>query len=352
MQRSRKHTLTNAAMLKRLLIVVPLTFALTVAAQPVQPVLSVLMTDAEIASLNAIDASTRKAAASESDTRKAGGNSFVRALKAPFKALGRLFGGKKKENRLERITEKDIKTFESTRAEPVKTSAIAEPAIAETVLTHGENSANNVETPLTDHLAQGRELLNSGKLNEAISELSVAASSGPSEAEANNFLGLAYEQKGLRDRALRSFEMSVRLNPDEPQYLNNLGYLLFKNGEYESATKYLKRAAKLAPDNPRIWNNLGLAQIERGHFDDAYKSFARALGEFKGHLNIATRLESLGENKKAIKHLERARALEPNSIEVLVKLIPLYESAGKTQLAQSAHSSLQTLRALAAASAK
>jgi len=151
---------------------------------------------------------------------------------------------------------------------------------------------------------------------------------------------------------MKSFEMAVRLNDDEPEYLNNLGYLLFKNGDYEDATKYLKRATKLAPGNARIWNNLGLAQSESGHFDAAYKSFARALGEFQGHLNIATRLESLGETRDAIKHLEKANALKPTSTEVLARLVLLYESSGKKDQAQSAQRALVVVRALANASSK
>src|SRR5687768_10138997 len=106
-------------MLKRTLIVLPLTFALIVFVQPLQSVHSVLMTETELAMLDAMDA-----AATEYDTkRKSGGNSFIRALKAPFKALGRLFGGgKKNENRLQRLSEKDVKDFQSAPADLVKTA--------------------------------------------------------------------------------------------------------------------------------------------------------------------------------------------------------------------------------------
>jgi Flp pilus assembly protein TadD len=125
--------------------------------------------------------------------------------------------------------------------------------------------------------------------------------------------------------------------------------VLFKNGDYEGAIKYLKRAARRAPANARIWNNLGLAQSERGNFDDAFKSFARAVGEFRGHLNVAMRLVAVGETKDAIKHLEKAHALRPNSPQVLARLIPLYESAGKESEAQNARKSLVALHTLAEA---
>src|SRR6185503_16190783 len=44
-------------------------------------------------------------------------NGFLSALKAPFRAIGKLFGGgKKNKGKLERISEKDVKNFESSPA--------------------------------------------------------------------------------------------------------------------------------------------------------------------------------------------------------------------------------------------
>ena len=43
-----------------------------------------------------------------------------RVLGAPFRALGRLFGGGKKRNRLERLSEKDVAKFESAQSSRVK----------------------------------------------------------------------------------------------------------------------------------------------------------------------------------------------------------------------------------------
>jgi Flp pilus assembly protein TadD len=197
------------------------------------------------------------------------------------------------------------------------------------------------------HLEQGRALLENQDLNAAILELSEAASANPKLSEASTLLGVAYWRKGLRDLAERSFENAVRLNKDDAQNLNNLGFLHYENQDYEKATKYFKRAAKLSPNDPRIWNNLGMAQSERGKFDDAYESFVHAQGEYKGHLNVAARLERSGDTRKAIRHLEQAVALQPNSPEVLVKLINLYNGKGEEKLAQNARGSLEKLRTVA-----
>ena len=366
-------------MLKRTLIILSMTIALVVAVEPLQTVQGVVLTGGEWLEANTVlpgaANATNAASTPKGQSADGQGNGFLRALGAPFRAIGRLFGrGKKNENKLERISEKDAKRFESVSATQVSQTNPA-PEASSTSPAGSVNSDGNpapnaapaanapdssgfgsapattpaeaLEAVALDHLEKGRALLNNHDLNGAIAELSMAASAAPKLGEPSTLLGVAYWRKGLRDLAERSFENAVRLNKDDAQNLNNLGFLLYENQDYEKATKYLKRAAKLSPNDPRIWNNLGLAQSERGKFDDAYESFARAQGEFKGHLNVAARLERRGDTKKAIKHLERAVALQPNSPDVLVKLIQLYDGKGDEKLAQGARATLEQLRTVA-----
>ena len=71
-------------MVKRTSIVLLLTLVLVTSAVPVRHVHGVLMTPKEIAMLDG--------AAKDVDGQSKGDNTFVKALKAPFKAIGRLFG--------------------------------------------------------------------------------------------------------------------------------------------------------------------------------------------------------------------------------------------------------------------
>jgi Flp pilus assembly protein TadD len=341
-------------MLKRMLIIASLAVAMIVAIEPLQTAHGIIMTRSQWLIMNSSNDSDLSAQVQEGRE-----NGFLGALKAPFRAIGKLFGGGKKNKiKLERISEKDAKKFESTPAVQTTNSTLV-PAVSSSgeatdvsgMTTSGQKtSAEALETIALDHLAKGRSLLNSHDLNGAIGELSMAASANPKLSEASTLLGVAYWRKGLRDVAQRSFETAVRINKDDPQNLNNLGYLFYENGDYENATKYFKRAAKLAPNDPLIWNNLGLAQAERGHFDDAYESFARAQGDYKGHLNVAARLEREGSAKRAIKHLEKALVLKPNSADVLAKLVDLYDSTGNEKQAESARSALLVVRTIANAS--
>jgi Flp pilus assembly protein TadD len=327
-------------MLKRSLIVAALTLMLVTSALPTRPVHGVLMTPEEVAVLNA-------ASQDVENSESKGGNTFVRVLKAPFKAIGRLFGvGKKDDNKLQRLSRKDVEKFES-----VGTTRVVDARTVDTA-TAAQNADNApAQDPslvsAQENLECGRTLLNNGNVNEAIAVLSTAASSDPKLHEAHNLLGVAYETKGMRDSAFKSFELAVKADENNGEYLNNLGYLHFKNGDYDKAAKYLKRAVKVAPQMQRYWNNLGLAQAQRAKFEDAYECFHRAVGEFEGHMNVANRSQAMGYEKTAIKHLEQARALRPATAEILLRLAVLYKRAGNDQLAAEANSALVAARSQA-----
>lgn len=263
---------------------------------------------------------------------KKSGNKFARIFKAPFKAISKLFGGNRDENRVQRLNEKDVAKFESAPTMRVSDNVTL------------EQSMPNSTGTAKEHLMNGRALLGTGRVNEAIAELSLAASlDARLSAEANGLLGLAYDQKGMRERAREAYERSMHDAPGDAQTLNNLGFSLYQNGNYRAAVDRLKRAARLAPTDQRILNNLALAQCRLGKYEDAYKNFARAGGELTGRLNTAAMLERLGRDEEAIKYYEAARRLQPNSEFTLRRLVDLYGRMGRTVEADDARRALSTL---------
>jgi Flp pilus assembly protein TadD len=259
---------------------------------------------------------------------KKGGNKVARVLSAPFRAIGRLFKRGKDEGKLQPLTEKDVAKFES-----VGTTRVADAKSVETSKTATGGTAR-------DHLALGRALINSGQINEAITELSQALSLDPKLIEANSLLGLAYDRKGMHDRAKDFYERAVKADKEDAQTLNNLGFSLYLNGNYRAAVDKLKKAAKLAPADQRILNNLALAQCRLGKYEDAYKSFARAGGEVTGRLNTATMLERAGRNDEAIAHYEAVRRLQPTNAVALRRLADLYASVGRYDDSKAAQRAL------------
>ncbi|MFL6332897.1 MAG: tetratricopeptide repeat protein [Pyrinomonadaceae bacterium] len=288
---------------------------------------------------NVVATSGAEAGSDAAAPKKKGGGLFGRILKAPFKAVGKLLGRGGDDGKLARMTEKDAEHFESTGVERIEDRDHQRPELKD----EGGDAR--------DYLERGRALLEEGQLNEAIAELSRAVSLDPKLSQAHSLLAVAYDRKGLHDRAEDSYRRSIDVNDRDPQALNNLGYSLYLNGNYRAAVDRLKRAAKLAPDDARILNNLALAQVRLGKYDDAYRNFARAEGEFNGHANLAALLIRAGREEKAVEHLEAARRLQPESQNVLRQLAEVYEHTGRGEKAADARQTLAAVDARQAVAA-
>jgi len=310
-------------MKKRRIIAVLIAFILTIAATAMWSA-STVERDGDPDAI-VLEDSGSEAGTEEQQPKKKGGNKVVKVLAAPFKAFGRLFGGGKDENKIERMTEKDAERFESVAFTRVEDARSFRPV----------TSASSAR----EHLEVGREFLNNGAYNEAITQLSTAVSLDPKLTEAHNLLGVAYDRKGFGERAKDSFERAVKLEEDA-ETLNNLGFALYQRGNYRAAVDRLKRAAKLAPTDERILNNLGLAYCRLGKIDEAYKAFARATGPVTGNLNTAKMLERFGREDDAIHYYEGARNLEPNNTFALRRLADLYNRVGRTADSESARAAL------------
>ncbi|HEX6186130.1 MAG TPA: tetratricopeptide repeat protein [Pyrinomonadaceae bacterium] len=270
---------------------------------------------------------------SEAKPKKKGGGLFGKIFKAPFKAVGKIFGKGGDDGKLARMTEKDGERFQSVGVVRVEDSENPRPGVKD----EGGTAR--------DYLGRGRAMLEDGRLNDAIAELSRAVSLDPKLSQAHSLLAVAYDRKGLRERADDSYRRAIDVNERDPEALNNLGYSLYLNGNYRAAVDKLKRAAKLAPTDARILNNLALAQTRLGKYDDAYKNFARAGGEFSGHSNVAALLVRAGREEKAVEHLEAARKLQPESQNVLRQLAELYERTGRADRAADARHTLAAIDA-------
>ena len=335
-------------MLKRVAVILSLVAIIVVVSEPRNSVHSIVMTEAELAIVN------DEAKNDNLQGEKKDGNRLVRAITYPFRAIGRLFGGgKKNDNKFHRLSEKDVKKFESAKIARVIDAHSPTAAPTNDVAAPVSAAADTTSTLDPDqalariYFEDGRKAFNNNDLNSAVAALTRAVSLDAKLYDAHNLLGIAYENKGLRMLALESLEASLKGNNDRAEHLNDYGYLLMKHGDYERAVKYLKRAVKSKPDE-RFLNNLALAQVQAGKFDDAYKSFERAVGEFQARLDMATRLRRLGQFKEAIKHLEIARSLEPASMPVLTELVSLYRYTGRTEEAAETNKALITLRTTAA----
>jgi|SRR5215813_3988985 len=298
---------------RRIATVVVLLISMMVAFEPLRSVQGVVRSKAEL-----LLTRMNESVVSTDEANNGKGEGFLKIFKSPFKGVSKLFGhGRKDDNKLHRLNEKDVEKFESARTVQIN-DATSAPIAPE----------SNANMSASDYVERGRYLLDHDNVNEAITALSAAITIDPKLAEAHSLLGVAYGRKGLTEFARKSFETALKLDKKNVQILNNLGYLLICDGEYKAAADKLKKAAKLSPNDPRVLNNLALAQSHLGKFDEAYQNFTRAGGEIDGRLNMANQLELAGRSDDARKQYEAARlqaeiqqkADPSQSIEVILEI--------------------------------
>lgn len=307
----------------------------------------------------------------ETEQPKRKGNKLGRVLSAPFRALAKLFGGggggrksqeaRKPESRPETesrnapATQAVPATEEAAAVKSVPSEPVPQPAAPtvpegariirpnETVTTTQPRPGMfipRIEGVPPDSLSQGRALLQHGYLNEAIAELTIAATVGPGLVEANNLLGLAYDRIGWHRQAIEAYERALTVAPKDPVLLANLGYSLYLADDYHAALKRLKQSARLAPGVSVVHNNIGIVEARLGKYDNAFKSFTLASNSYDAHLKLAGILEMQKRERDAVKHYEAALRLQPGTAAILERLVALYERTGRKQDADTARRAL------------
>ncbi|HEX8475345.1 MAG TPA: tetratricopeptide repeat protein [Pyrinomonadaceae bacterium] len=314
-------------------------------------------------------------------------NSLGRALSASFRALGKLFGsGKKKQTPDEIAHRKELeKQREDARKAAAQAAQIARQTAEDNRRKEKEErlraDKNNIEAarrqreerakaarrddesklrgevlqsgrsavappppavwkPVIegvprDNLSQGRALLRHGYVNEAIAELSIAATVGPELIEANTLLGVAHDHIGQHRQAQEYYERALSVAPYNAELLYNFGHSLYLVGDFNGAMKRLKVAARVSPNDPRIPYSTGLVQVRLGRYDDAFKSLARVGGDFAARIKMASMLEDANRAKDAIKQYEAALRLEPTAPIALERLAALYQRTGRRNEAEA-----------------
>lgn len=118
-----------------------------------------------------------------------------------------------------------------------------------------------------------------GQFGEAATCFKKAIAAEPDFAEALNYLGYMWAERGQNLRQARVLiERAVKLDPTNAAYLDSLGWVLFKQNRPRHALKYIMRAAELSekPD-PTIFDHLGDIYIRLGQRDKALDAWHKSL---------------------------------------------------------------------------
>jgi tetratricopeptide (TPR) repeat protein len=199
-------------------------------------------------------------------------------------------------------------------------------------------------------LLKGKKFLDCGDDAAAVAQLKIATSLLATNAQAWNYLGLAYHRAGQPADAAVAYQRALTLDRDLVEAHYNLGCLWLEQNkpdaarteftaytlrrgnapegwlklglaqlrvhELAAAEKSFSTALYLSPNNAEALNGLGLAQIQRDRPREAAQDFSAAVKVHPDYapaiLNLATvAQEYLRDNKLALQYYRAYLALTP-----------------------------------------
>jgi tetratricopeptide (TPR) repeat protein len=117
-----------------------------------------------------------------------------------------------------------------------------------------------------------------GEGEAAVAQMRALLALNPDHAEALNFVGYAWAERGVRlEEAERLLWRALELRPENGYFLDSLGWVLFQKGDTERAVATLEQADRLAGPEPTILEHLGDAYRRTGRGGDALGAYRRAL---------------------------------------------------------------------------
>lgn len=175
-------------------------------------------------------------------------------------------------------------------------------------------TATPTELPV-NHLDRANKYLDSGKLDEAITEYQTVIGLEPDNDVAQARLARALTWRHRKDPAIAAARRAVAINANADN-LAALANALDWAGVYDEAFAYGLRATQSDDKNATAWaylaeiyadlNNLGKA------IDSANKAVALGPDSFEAHRNLGYVLEAYGNYSRAISEYKTAIQLAPN----------------------------------------
>ncbi len=128
------------------------------------------------------------------------------------------------------------------------------------------------------YIARGAALLEMDDWDAAEADLKRAVEAAPDEAQALNYLGYSWAERGINlEEAFRLIEKAVELRPDSGAIVDSLGWAHYQLGRYAEAVGHLEKAATLEPDDPTITDHLGDVYWRLGRDIEARYEWRRGL---------------------------------------------------------------------------
>lgn len=117
-----------------------------------------------------------------------------------------------------------------------------------------------------------------GEQENAMSVMEQILKINPDNADALNYIGYTYADKGIKlDKAEKFIKKALQIKPNDGYITDSLGWVYYKKGLIKKAIVTLKQAAKLSNNDPQILEHLGDAYLKAGDKHSAVMTFKTAI---------------------------------------------------------------------------
>ena len=193
-------------------------------------------------------------------------------------------------------------------------------------------SVEEAVRPAGNELARARDLVEDGRVHEAIDLYREIVSQKPDSVRAHNNIGVLFDELGQHESAVEHFEEALRLEPDHVEVLTNYGSALTALARYDAAELALRRSIRLAPDDFAARLAVGVLSFRRGLYTQAELEL-RWVCEHdsengRAFYYRAEALNRLDRFDEALPLMERAAELMPGDQRPFYSLGHLYDRKG------------------------
>jgi tetratricopeptide (TPR) repeat protein len=130
---------------------------------------------------------------------------------------------------------------------------------------------------MNDYFTQGKQLLESGQIKDAIASFQKAIQFDPSSTWSYYHLGLALDKDGQLDGAVSQFKKAIELDPELIWAHQYFGETLVKLGRLEEAVGKFKIAIELKPELSWSYHHLGETLYKLEQWDESIINLRRAI---------------------------------------------------------------------------
>jgi tetratricopeptide (TPR) repeat protein len=144
------------------------------------------------------------------------------------------------------------------------------------------------------HYSLGVLYEKTNRFNESIREMETVLEYDPENAEAFNFIGYTYADRGIQlEKAEALIKKALELKPGNGYMIDSLGWVYFRQNRTDLAIKYLKEASDKMPNDPTIAEHLADAYTKAGMIREAIETYRQTLKISPDSHHLKKKLDAL-----------------------------------------------------------